>query len=135
MSEDSQTTAIQQELIGEYIAQGFTNGQIVAELCKVGLTQDQAWDAVKHIYDTWKAETDRVNLQLDDERNWHQFLRMRLLQKALRTESVSAWQLALRILDSLATMQGITTLSTAPIPLPIMLVEAEEVPKDESNPG
>jgi len=52
------------------------------------------------------------------------------LQKAIKNETVHSQSLALRILDSLAGVQGISTMPEQVIPLQIELVEKAKEPEE-----
>jgi hypothetical protein len=56
---------------------------------------------------------------------------MRLLRDTLEDTSIIAKRLALRILDSLAAIQGISTTTEQTTPLPIILVEKQ--PSNEQS--
>lgn len=117
--------------VGEYLAGGFTNGEILALLgSQHALTAEEAQAVLRAVYDTWTSVREGLNLQMEDDRNWHKYLRMKLLQKALGNESTPSQRLVLQILDSLAGIQGISTEVEQPVPLSIELVEKKPEPTE-----
>jgi len=119
-------------LVGEYLAIGLTNEEVLEKLqTEDKLSEDDAKATLRGVYDSWTSVRVGLNLQAEDDRNWHHFLRMRLLQTAIANEAIPAQNLALRILDSLAALQGITTVQAQPVPLSIELVEKEKKPEPE----
>lgn len=125
-------------LVGELLAKGHTNLEIIECLQQtLQLTVEGAQALLRSVYDSWSSVRLGLELQAEDDHNWHQHLRMQLLQKALKEPSTPSQRLALQILDSLAGIQGITTTFEHLAPLPIILVEAEaeiiEEPKGEDN--
>lgn len=127
-------TKKRQILIGEYLALGLTGSEIITNLQEgEGLTVEDAFQALHSVYASWSEVRNELALQLDDERNWHIYLRMRLLQDALAEKTTPARRLALQILDSLAAIQGIGVIATQPIPIAIELVEKEDDGENESG--
>lgn len=121
-----------QTITGEYLAMGLTNEEILSCLEeKQQLTPDEAKETLRRVYDSWSSVREALNLQAEDDGNWHQHLRMKLLQKAIANDTVPAQRLALMILDSLAGIQGIRTTIEQVVPLSIELVERK--PKSESE--
>lgn len=117
-------------LVGEYLAKGLTNGEILDLLQEQQeLSVEDAQAVLRGVYDSWSSVREGLNLQAEDDRNWHHYLRMRLLQSAMANESTPSQNLALRVLDSLAALQGITTTQAQPVPLSIELVEKEPEPE------
>jgi len=112
-----------QKQVGGLLANGKLNEEILDALQVGGLSPDEARRVLRSVYDSWASVQDLLNIQAEDNRNWHQFMRMRLLQKTLGAEAIASWNLSLRILDSLAAVQGISTLPISTVPLPILLVE------------
>lgn len=121
-----------QTAVGEYLAAGLTNGEILEELVRDHqLTMDEAQATLRAVYDTWSSVREGLNLQREDDRNWHKYLRMKLLQKAMQNESTPSQRLVLQILDSLASVQGIAAAPEQVIPLSIELVEKKPEPAEE----
>ena len=117
-------------LVGEYLASGFTNGEILELLEKEQeLSAEGAQAILRGVFDSWSSVREGLNLQAEDDRNWHHHLRMRLLRRALNDESAASQNLALRVLDSLANLQGITTTQAQPVPLSIELIEKKPEPE------
>lgn len=118
---------LQHVMVGEMLAAGHTNNDIIDSLqATFEIPTEAAQDILRSVFDSWSSIRVTLKLQSEDDRNWHQHLRMKLLQKVLLCENVSSQNLALRILDSLATIQGIVTTTEQFVPLPIVLVEARE---------
>ena len=116
-------------LVGEYLASGLTNDEILACLQQdQELSVEEAQKILRGVYDSWASVRQGLNLQSEDERNWHHYLRMRLLQSAIKDESTPSQNLALRILDSLADLHGITKTQAQPVPLSIELIEKKPEP-------
>lgn len=112
--------------VGELLAKGFTNGEILAALQEEDqVTLEIAQTTLRGVFDCWTSVHLGLNIQDEDERNWHHHLRMKLLQKVLGSEETPSLRLALNILDSLAAVQGITTTVEHMVPLPIFLVPKE----------
>jgi len=114
-------------LIGEMLAQGFTSEEILLSLeTTQQMTAEDAIAALRGVYDSWSSVNEGLNLQVEDSRNWHQFLRLKLLQKALEEATTPSRRLALQILDSLASIQGLETAPTQLVPCMIELVAKVE---------
>lgn len=123
-------------LVGEYLAKGFTNSKILAHLVEEQALSEEAAQAIlRGVYDSWSSVKEGLNLQSADDRNWHHYLRMKLLQSAIADSATPSQRLALQILDSLAALQGITTSQALPVPLAIELVEKKVEPKPEDTGG
>lgn len=119
-------------LVGEYLALGYTNEMILEHLqVEQHLSIEEAQKILRGVYDSWTSVREALNLQAEDDRNWHQHLRMKLLQVALQDSSIPAQRLALQILDSLASVQGISTTTALTQPLMIELVEKKVEPEPE----
>jgi len=121
------------KLVGEYLATGLTNGEILENLeVEQKLSEEDAVAILRGVYDSWASVRVGLNLQSEDDRNWHHHLRMKLLQRAIQDESAASQNLVLRVLDSLANLQGITTTQAQPVPLSIELIEKKPEPKPEA---
>ena len=119
------------EIIGELLAQGHTDDDIVATLEESeDLSRTDANDALRSVYDSWQNTRDTLELTDNNRIDWHVFLRKRILQTALKESTVASLRLALSVLDSLATIQGISTPQGQTVPLTITLVEKKEEPED-----
>lgn len=130
----SQTELLIHVLVGEYLATGLTNDEILASLQKEQeLSIEDAQKVLRGVYDSWASVRVGLNLQSEDDRNWHHYLRMRLLQSAIKDESTPSQNLALRILDSLANLQGVTTTQAQPVPLSIELIEKKPETGDKPH--
>lgn len=122
-----------QTITGEYLALGLTNSEIISRLVEAQeLSEEDARKTLRAVYDSWTSVREILNLQAEDERNWHQQLRMKLLQGALRDTSTPSQRLALQILDSIAGIQGISTMPEHIVPLSIELIPMKEEPKNEN---
>lgn len=123
-------------LVGELLAQGLTNNEIVEQLQTIHtLNLENAHRLLREVYDSWDTIKTTLDIQPNDERNWHQYLRLKLLQEALKEESTIGRRFALRILDSLASVQGIATTLEQTTPLSIVLVEKVPEPEAEKVKG
>ncbi len=119
------------EVIGELLAQGHTDGDIIATLEEENkLSFDEASEALRGVYDGWQHTRDALDLTDNNLIDWHVHLRKYLLQQAIGQGTIPSLRLALSILDSLATIQGISTPQGQTVPLTITLVEKEEGPDD-----
>lgn len=117
-------------LVGEYLATGYTNDEILELLqTEQKLTLEEARKTLCGVYSSWTSVREALNLQAEDDRNWHQYLRMKLLQIAIKDPSIPSQRLALQILDSLASVQGISTTTALTQPLTIELVEKKPEPE------
>ena len=127
MSDLTQTQEMELQVsVGELLARGNTSGEILESLVSgFSIEPEDAAIALRRVYDSWITTRESLNLQAEDDRNWHRYLRMRLLRDTLQDTSIIAKRLALRILDSLAAIQGITTVTEQTTPLPIILVEKQ----------
>jgi len=125
-----------QTFVGQYLAQGMTNDAIISQLCNIHTTTKAAAISIlRAVYDSWSSVKIDLDITSVDDRNWHQYLRMELLRKSLESEDIQSRRLALRILDSLAGIQGIATTVEQVVPLPIILVEAEVEPNADKPEG
>jgi len=130
---EQKTKVLLHTLVGAYLATGLTNGEILELLQEQQeLSAEAARTVLRGVYDSWSSVREGLNLQAADDRNWHHYLRMRLLRSAIQNESTPSQNLALRVLDSLAALQGITTVQAQPVPLSIELVE--KAPEPEVKP-
>lgn len=115
------------EKIGELLAGGSTNSEIVAAIQEITGNHDEAVTYLRKVYDNWQDVVEALDLHKADYANWHIHLRMKLLQGALTDETTQGQTLSLRILDSLAQIQDVGGASPAlAIPLPIELVPKGE---------
>ena len=116
------------KFVGECLAQGFTNGEVLEVLqTEQELSEEAAIAILRGVYDSWNDVKEGLHLQTEDDRNWHQLLRMKLLQVAIKDKTTPSQRLALQVLDSLAALQGIGTVLVQPVPLSIELVEKEKL--------
>lgn len=121
---DKKTELTLHSLVGELLAVGSTSEEILDHLQQEqSLSLERAQTILRGVYDSWISVREGLNLQAEDDGNWHQFLRMKLLQDTLKDRTVPAKRLALLILDSLANIQGISTTVQQLVPLSIELVE------------
>lgn len=98
------------EKIGELLANGYPDSEIVILLLdEFTITEEEAVGALRGVYDQWSNVTQKLNLQIDDLKNWHIHQRTNLLKNALLDkQDIKAQRIALSILDSLAELQGLT---------------------------
>ncbi len=119
--------------IGEYLAAGFTNEEILGRLqFDHKQTLEQAREALRGVYDSWTSVREGLNIEAEDDRNWHVHLRMKLLQDAIKDATTPSRRLALMLLDSLANIQGISTIPEQAVPLKIELVEKKKEKEKET---
>lgn len=117
-------------LVGEHLATGLANDEILELLqTEQHLSVEEARVILRGVYDSWSSVREGLNLQAEDDKNWHQYLRMQLLQSAIRDETIPSQRLALQILDSLATIQGISTTIALTAPLSIEMIEKKPEPE------
>jgi len=132
--EERKRTELLHVAVGEYLAVGYTNGEILGKLqFDHKQTLEQAQKALRGVYDSWTSVREGLNIEAEDDRNWHIHLRMKLLQTALTNPLIPSQRLALMVLDSLAGVQGISTIPEQAIPLKIELVEKKPEPKPEAE--
>ena len=122
-----------QELVGAFLAQGFSHNEIVNNLCTQvpEMSPGEALSAIKRVYNVWKQSVEELDLNSEDHRNWHVQQRHRLLRESLAEGTVLSQRLALSTLDSLAAMQGLKTTVEHEFtkPLTLTLVPKEESPE------
>lgn len=138
MDIEQQQTKLLHVLVGEYLAKGLTNAEILVHLVdEEKLSEEGAQTILRGVYDSWASVREALNLQSEDDRNWHHHLRMKLLRSAIEDTSTPSQRLALQVLDSLAALQGIGTVQALAVPLAIELVEkkVEPEPKPETTGG
>ncbi len=123
-----------QESIGELLAQGHVDIDIIATLEEeYQLSNEDACGLLRQVYDSWQHTRDMLDLNENSLQDWHVFLRKQILQKALKDSTTASLRLALSVLDSLAAVQGISTIQGATVPLQITLVEKKEEEKEPNN--
>ncbi len=123
-----------QEAVGELLAAGHPDSDIISTLQEEGgLSHKEACEVLHGIYIGWQHTREELDLQENNLKDWHVFLRKGILQVALRESTISSLKLALSVLDSLATIQGISTEQGPTLPLSITLVEKKE--DKETTPG
>lgn len=123
---EQERVEILHEAVGGYLALGMTNGEVLLQLqVDHELEVEEAQVILRGVYDSWVSVNEVLDLQAEDTRNWHQYLRMQLLQDALKESNTPGRRLALLILDSLASIQGIATEVGQTVPLPIVLIAKE----------
>jgi len=124
-----------QVAIGEWLAMGYTDEQIVNELVLTSTceTEEEAQGVLKSVYNRWQDTKSALDLQSVDILQWHIYMRKKLLQKALETHTLPSIKIALSILDSLAAVEGISTVEPPTVPIHITLTERESI--DEPKTG
>lgn len=123
-------TEVLHVIVGEHLAAGFTNEEVLGHLrLEQNLTLEQAQTALRGVYTSWTSVREGLNIEAEDDRNWHIHLRMKLLQDAIKDITTPSRRLALMILDSLANIQGISTIPEQAVPLMIQLVEKQKEPE------
>ncbi len=123
-----------QEKIGELLAGGYADVDIVASLeVEEKLSHEEACEALHAIYKNWQRTRDVLALKEDSLVDWHVYLRRKILQNAIAEGTVPSLRLALSVLDSLATIQGIVGAQGQTVPLAITLIEKREVPNDTES--
>ncbi len=116
-----------QEAIGRLLAQGNTDEDIIASIVEEqGATYEEACNALRSVYDGWQETRDTLDLDDTNLQDWHVFLRKHILQTALKENTMPALKLALSVLDSLASIQGVCAEQGQAAPLTITLVEKKE---------
>lgn len=113
--------------ICELLASGNSHDAIVAQLVTDGI--EDPISAIHAVYESWTTLASELQLHTEDTMNWHVFMRMNLLQQAL----TGNFALALKVLDSLAAIQGLSHLTvSAEKPLEITLVPKAETKTEET---
>jgi len=116
-----------QEAIGELLAQGHTDEDIIASIMEnEDASREEACNALRSVYDGWQQTREALDLNDVNLQDWHVFLRKHILQTALATSTIPSLKLALSVLDSLATIQGVNAEQGQAAPLTITLVEKKE---------
>lgn len=116
-----------QEDIGEMLAAGETDESIISALEEnADLSPKDAYEALRAVYDGWQHTREELDLDDGNLKDWHVYLRKHILKTALKESTTSSLRLALSVLDSLATIQGISTEQGQTMPLAITLVEKKE---------
>jgi superfamily II helicase len=125
------------QYVGQLIAQACTNEEIVATLHREGycMSPDDATALLKNFYDNWKNLDKTLDLSEDDYHRWHAHLRLQLLKRCIADPSTPSTACALRILDSMAAMQGLLKKEEFKniLPLKIEFVPAGSVPQVEDT--
>jgi hypothetical protein len=135
-SEEQQRIFLLHELVGRYLAEGLTNQEIITKLqIEQVLEYEEAQTILRQVYTSWQVVKEGLDLQVEDERNWHQYLRMQLLAATLKEQNTPSRRLALAILDSLANIQSIGTSTPVTVPLPIMLIEKPPTEEEKEETG
>lgn len=135
MDEKIEKDAIR-ENISEWLALGFSDVQIIGELQTVAnLDEKEAQAALKDLYAHWQDTRDAVDLREADLVAWHVFLRKRILQKMIARADPAGQRVALAVLDSLATIQGIAVATSQTIPLKIVMKEKKDDTTSPDTPG
>lgn len=120
-------TADIQEAIGELLAAGRTDEDIISMLVEEEqLSNEDATTALREVYEGWQNTRELLDLNDNNLKDWHIFLRKHILKSAIVESTVASLRLALSVLDSLATIQGISTTEGQNVPLSITLVEKKE---------
>lgn len=126
-TEEQKTKVKLHTIVGELLAAGNTNSEILEQLqVEHQLNLEEANETLRGVYNSWSSVQIGLDLQPEDDRNWHKHLRMKLLQRAIKDVTTPSQRLALLILDSLAAVQGISVIPTQIIPLSIELVEKKK---------
>ncbi|KKN38482.1 hypothetical protein LCGC14_0752860 [marine sediment metagenome] len=119
-----------QEAIGGLLAQGQTDEDIIASIIEnEQATYEEACGALRSVYDGWQQTREALDLNDTNLQDWHVFLRKHILQTALTANTIPSLKLALGVLDSLATIQGVCAEQGQAAPLTITLVEKKEDPE------
>ena len=116
--------------MGQLLATGLCNDEIIAELEKGGCTHEDAVFTLRSVYDIWQVTLDTLKVQDTDLVNWHVKLRMKLLQASLKDNSAPGIRTCLSILDSLAQVQGVcgnTLTLSKPISLTLVPTKEKEI--------
>lgn len=120
-------TEIIQEVIGELLAKGHTDKDIIDTLKEEKeLGHEEACAALRDVYNDWQHTREALDLNANNLIDWHVFLRKHILEVALGERTTPSLRLALSVLDSLATIQGISTVEGQTVPLTIQLMEKKE---------
>lgn len=120
----------EQKLIGELLARGLADQQVIEELIAADYAQEEAVTLLRTFFDEWQSMGVAANSD-DDVKllNWHIMQRHNLLTTAITSNQLST---ALAILESLAKLQGLAQVTEAKvIPIKIELIEKKE--DDASN--
>ncbi len=117
--------------ISKVLAEGQSSQEIVTSLidiCTIPL--EQALIEVRHYYDNWQELLDGTKLQVQDQLNWHVYMRHAALQLALKANQSGT---VLSILDSLAKLQRVVDIvDEREIPIKIVLRPKEETDEERA---
>lgn len=122
-----------QETVGELLAKGYADDQIISELEEMDLSHEDACKILRNVYDEWQHTREVLDLNENNLKDWHIHLRKYILRNALNDSTASSLRLALSVLDSLAGIQGISTEQGQITPLSITLVEKKEEEKETTG--
>ncbi len=123
-----------QETVGELLAGGYADDEIISTLVEEGeLSHEDACKVLRDVYDDWQHTREVLDLNENNLKDWHIHLRKHILQSALTESSASSLRLALSVLDSLAGIQGISIEQGQTVPLTITLVEKQEEEKETGD--
>lgn len=118
-----------QSAIGEWLAAGLGDEDIVSALKGKGLTEKEALSSLKDVYVRWRFLREELDIDDNGQTDWHIFLRKRILQSSIEHNTVASLRLALATLDSLANIQGIAKIAgpqLIPIPMVLKPIDEEE---------
>jgi len=121
------------EIVGELLAGGYSNSDIVNALEAQGLSREEAVNTLKGVYRNWQDTRTSLDLNESDITEWHIYLRQQLLRHALENTSPQGIRVALQVLDSLAAIQGVVSTQTSSVPLSIVLKEETADGKQEAG--
>ena len=97
------------ETIGQSLAKGMSNQEIVTTLVSMGnISEEEAVKHLRSVYDHWNNIHELLQPKKTDLLNWHLQLRHKLLQNAMEDgNDMKAVRVALAILESMAELQDI----------------------------
>ncbi len=134
MAKESEKIDSIQRTIGELLANGYSEANIIAALQEdEGIEYDEACKALRQVFMHWQNTRESLDLQDVNLLDWHVVLRKRILRSALEESTIPGLKLALSVLDSLATIQKLTDIQSQTIPISIILTEKKELPHDAES--
>ena len=95
-------------LIGELLGRGYSHLEICESLVQNGVDKKVAASAIAGFYDSIQETNRSADLENPERvRNWHVFMRQKLLRRSLEDSSPTGLKTSLAVLDSLSVVQKV----------------------------
>lgn len=128
-----------EQLVGKFLSDGYDNLGVITALLETNAvaSEEEAVEVIKGVYESWKRQQDSFDDSPTNILNWHIRNRLSILRKAVKINDTAGLNLGLRVLDSLAPLQGVSLeaeMGSLEKPIRIELVEVQKVtPKQDSE--